>query len=331
MTAKTPDQAQERVGFLLVPQFSMIALVSAVEPLRVANRLKGANLYSWPMFSTDGEPVEASNGMTMMVEASITSVTHFPTVIVNSSFEPERYESRALLSWLRRLARQGSELGAVDTGTHILAKAGLLEGRTVTLHWENLPGFIEEFPDISVTTELFEVDGRRFTCSGGTAVIDMMLHRIAATHGKDLAMAVSEQLLHQRIRSRGDHQRMALGVRLGIHHPKLIAIIEAMEENLEEPLNLDQLASLAKISRRQLERLFRADLNDTPTGYYLKLRLQHARLLLEQTGLSILEVALACGFYSAPYFSRSYRKMFDRSPREDRQLLRRASFPVRAS
>lgn len=312
----------ERVGFLLVPQFSMISLVSAVEPLRIANRKARKDLYSWHMFSETGAPVEASNGMTMVAEAAISEIQQFPTIIVCSSFEPERYESRGVLSWLRRLARQGSELGSLDTGTHVLAKAGLLNGRTATLHWENLPGFAEEFPDITLSSELFEVDGRRFTCSGGTAAIDLMLHRIAARHGQDLAMAVSEQMLHQRIRSRGDHQRMALGVRLGIHHPKLIAIVEAMEQNIEEPLNLDQMAEMVQISRRQLERLFRSNLNDTPTGFYLKIRLHQARQLLEQTGMSILEVALACGFLSAPYFSRAYRKMFGRSPREDRRMLR---------
>ena len=312
----------ERIGFLLVPEFSMMALFSAVEPLRVANRLSGRPLYSWHIFSEDGEPVVASNGMSLVAEASIASVERFPCVAVCASFAPERYESKKLLAWLRRLDRQGSELGAIETGPHILAKAGLLNGFRVTLHWENLPSFVEEFPDIEVTGELFEVDGKRFTCSGGTGALDLILNRISATHGHDLAVAVSESLLHARIRSRDDHQRMALGLRLRVRNQALLKIVTGMENNLEEPLPLDDLARMGNISRRQLERLFRNFMNDTPSGYYLKLRLRRARHLLEHTSMSVLDVALASGFVSPPYFSRAYRNLFGLSPREDRRNFR---------
>ncbi len=315
-------ETPERIGFLLAPEFSMMAFFSAVEPLRVANRLSGKNLYSWHIFSPDGGPVEASNGMAVLAEAPIGKVENFPAVIVCASFDPDRYISKALLSWLRRLARQGAELGGLDTGAQILARAGLLNGYHVTLHWEHLPSFRESFPDIEVSEELFEIDGKRFTCSGGTAAIDMMLHMISARHGQELAVACSEQLLHDRIRSPGDHQRMALGLRLGVRHPKLISILEAMERSVEEPLSLDNLADIGCISRRQLERLFRGYLDDTPTGYYLKLRLRRSRHLLEQTDMSVMQVAMACGFVSAPYFSRAYRNLFGRSPREDRRFVR---------
>ncbi len=322
MFSGSSRELPERIGFLLVPQFSMMAFFSAVEPLRVASRQSGQELYSWHIFSADGEPVEASNGMTVVAEAPIAAVERFPTVIVCASFEPDRYESKALLSWLRRLDRQGAVLGGLDTGTHVLARAGLVNSHRVTLHWENLPAFAEEFPDIEVSGELFEVDRKRITCSGGTAGLDMMLHLIWARHGQELAVGISEQLLHDRIRSPGDHQRMALGLRLGVRHPKLIAIVEAMERAVEEPLGLDHLAGLGGVSRRQLERLFRTYLDDTPTGYYLKLRLRRSRHLLEQTDMSVLQVATACGFVSAPYFSRAYRALFGRSPREDRRVIR---------
>jgi transcriptional regulator GlxA family with amidase domain len=312
-------ETPERIGFLLVPRFSMMAFFGAVEPLRIANRLAGRALYSWHIFSLDGEPVPASNGMTVMAEAPIAAVERFPAVIVCASFEPHNHETKALLSWLRRLDRQGAILGGLDTGTHVLARAGLLNGHRATLHWENLPAFTEEFPDIETSAELFEIDRKRVTCSGGTAAIDMMLHVIWTDHGQELAMGVSEQLLHDRIRSPGDHQRMALGLRLGVRHPKLLAIVEAMEQAVEDPLSLDRLAALGGVSRRQLERLFRAHLGDTPTGYYLKLRLRRARHLLEQTEMSVLQVGTACGFASAPYFSRAYRGLFGRPPRDDRR------------
>ncbi len=233
----------------------------------------------------------------------------------------ERHIDRRVLAWLRRLDRQGSELGAIETGTYILARAGLLQGHRVTLHWENAPSFAEEFPDIEVTGELFESHGKRFTCSGGTGALDLILNRISADHGHELAVAVSESLLHDRIRSRDDHQRMALELRLRVRNPALLSIVRAMEANLEEPLALDDLAAIGKVSRRQLERLFRNFLGDTPSSYYLKLRLRHARHLLEHTSLSILDVSLASGFVSSPYFSRAYRACFGVSPREDRRRL----------
>ena len=322
MLNQANHEPPEKLGFLLVPEFSMIGFFSAVEPLRVANRLCGRPLFSWHIFSVDGEPVQASNGMAIVADAPISAIARFPTVIVCASFEPERYNNKAVLAWLRRLDRQGTRLGALETGTLILARAGLLDGHRATLHWENLPAFAERFPDIEVTQELFEIDRKRITCSGGTAAIDLMLHLIAARHGQGLAIEVSEQLLHARMRSPDDHQRIAVGQRLGVRHPKLIRIVEAMENNLEEPLGLDELAAIGGISRRQLERLYRGHLGDTPTGYYLKLRLRRARQFLEQTEMSVLDVSLACGFISAPYFSRAYRALFGRAPRDDRRNFR---------
>jgi len=312
----------ERFGFLLLPSFSMLAFLSAIEPLRVANRFGSRQLYSWHVLSRDGEPVMASNGMSILADAPMSKIGRLPNLLVCSSFDPERYEGREILALLRRLDRQGTRLGSIDTGAHVLARAGLLDGYRATMHWENAAAFAERFPAVQVSEELFEVDRKRITCSGGTAALDMMLHLIATKHGQDLAVSVSEMLLHARMRNPEDHFRMTLGQRLGVRHPRLQRIVEAMSASIEEPLDLGQLAEAGGLSRRQLERLFRANLGDTPTGYYLKLRLRRARHLLEQTEMSILEVSLACGFVSAPYFSRAYRRYFGLAPRDDRRNLR---------
>src|SRR3546814_413756 len=167
---------------------------------------------------------------------------------------------------------------------------------------------MEAFPDRDATSELFEIDRKRFSCSGGTAALDMMLHLIALQHGHELAAAVSDQFIHERIRGRHDQQRMALPARLGIRHPKLVAVIRKMEGSLEEPISRADLADSVDLSSRQLERLFRKYLRRTPTRYYLELRLNRARLLLLQTDMSVLDVALACGFVSASHFSKCYRE-----------------------
>ncbi len=216
--------------------------------------------------------------------------------------------------------RRGADLGAICTASHILARAGLLDHSRCTIHWENLPSFCEDFPEIEVTTELFEIDRNRFTCSGGTAAIDLMLNMIGRQYGHELAAQVADQFMHERIRDQHDRQRMSLPARLGVRHPKLLSVISLMEENLEEPMGRGQLARGAGLSTRQLERLFRKYLNRSPARYYLELRLNKARLLLLQTNMSVIDVALACGFVSASHFSKCYRDFYGRTPRRERAI-----------
>jgi len=320
--AWSQSEYPERIGFLSLPRFSMMAFFSAVEPLRVANRLHGSELYSWHVFSVDGQPVEASNGMTVVAEASLTDIKSFPTMFVNASFEPERYETKSVLAWLRRLDRQGTRLGGLESGTFILARAGLLDGCRVAVHWENAPAFMERFPRVEATQALFQVDRGRWTCSGGTSAIDLMLELIEYRHGRDLAVRVSESLLHSRMRAPDDHMRLTLGRHMSVRHPRLAKIVAAMHQNMEEPIELEKLASIGGISRRQMERLFRSYMKDTPAGLYLKLRLDRARQYLEQTDMRVVDVLLACGFASAPHFSRAYRQQFGLAPRDDRRGFR---------
>lgn len=325
-----PGQVPLRIDFLLIPNFSMMAFASAVEPLRSANRLSERALYTWRILSRDGGPVAASNGIEVVAAGSAARVDRAQVVIVVAGLDVQVYEDDRDFAFLRRMARQGATMGALCTGSHVLARAGLLANRRCTIHWENLGGFVEEFPDIEVSSDIYEIDRDRFTCSGGTAALDMMLHLIGRQHGQTLANDVSEQFIHDRIREPHDHQRMELRARLGVSHPKLIAVIGDMEANLEEPLSQTELAGRARLSTRQLERLFRKYLGATPTRYYLNLRLQRARQLLSQTSMSILSVALACGFVSASHFSKCYRECFGRTPRAERSARHAAPQAGRA-
>ncbi len=309
-----------RIAVVLVPNFSMIAFSCAIETLRLANRTSGEELYRWHLFSADGKPVRASNGIELTPEGNLDKATGLHTAIVCAGVDVRKCENKTLSAWLRRMARKGADLGALCTGSHLLARAGLLDGYRCTIHWENLAGFVEEFPEIEITNELFEIDRNRFTCSGGTAAIDLMLNLIGREHGHGLAAAIADQFMHDRIRDQHDRQRMSLPARLGVRHPKLLAVIELMENNLEEPLNRTDLAREAGLSTRQLERLFRKYLARSPARYYLELRLDRARLLLLQTNMSIIDVALACGFVSASHFSKCYRDYFGRTPRKERGL-----------
>jgi len=320
MLGSVPKELPQVIGFVLLPRFSMIAFTAAVEALRQANRLSGRELYRWPIYSLDGAPVPASNGLQLTPDGDLEAASKLGTVALCSGIDVQKIEDRRLTSWLRRMDRQGADIGGICTAAYILAKTGLLEGVACTIHWENLAAFLEEFPELDVSNELFEIDRKRFTCAGGTAPLDMMLNVIAQQHGHELAAAVAEQFMHERIRDQHDHQRMSLPARLGVRHPKLLSVIATMEKNLEEPLSRAQLAREAGLSTRQLERLFRKYLSRSPARYYLELRLNRARLLLLQTNLSVIDVALACGFVSASHFSKCYRDFFGRTPRKERGL-----------
>lgn len=315
------DKAKElpqTVALILIPEFTMMPVTSVIEPLRLANRLSEKTLYRWTIHSMDGQPVAASSNILTMAHGDLETIAPDATIIVCAGLSVQQHTDKRLLAWLRKTARRGAVIGAVCTGAHILAEAGLLDGYRCTIHWENLPGFSEAFPEINATGGLFEIDEDRFTSAGGTTAIDMMLTMIASQHGPDLASAVAESILHSPIRHHSENQRMSLPARIGARHPKLVSIIEKMEENLEDPLSPSLLAKQAELSTRQLERLFRRYLDRSPKRYYLELRLKKARSLLLQTDLSVINVAMACGFSSPSHFSKCYRAFYGRTPYRER-------------
>lgn len=309
----------ESIGFLLIPRFSMMAFFSAVEPLRIANRIAERELFRWWVITQDGEPVTASNGMTLLADASIETVPALPSVAICASFEPEETLTRPLLKWLSRLQHNDCVIGGIDTGTLLLARAGLIQNQRVTLHWESLPAFRERYPEIDAVESLYEVGPRCFSCAGGAAAMDMALDMIARRHGDALATAVSEQLIHARMRTRHDQQRMALTQRLGTHKHALIEAVALMERHIESPLPIEDVARRVGISLRQLQRLFEQELGERPRDHYLHLRLARARQLLLETDHDILSIGLASGFSSASSFSRAYRQRYDESPRHCRR------------
>jgi len=320
MFGTTNGAKPHRIGFILLPEFTMIGFSAGVEPFRLANRFSEQTLYACDVYSVDGKPVRASNGLSVNVDGSLEDIAGLETVFVCSGLNAKQHISKILLQKLRRLATHGTGIGAICTGTEILAEAGLLEGYSCTIHWENMPSFIEEFPDLDVVPELFEIDRNRYTCAGGTAALDLSLKLIALHYDASVAAAVADQLMHHRIREGDEGQRMDLRTRLGVSHPKLLSVIEQMEQSLEEPVNCSELAASVGLSTRQLERLFRKYLGTAPTKYYLNMRLSRARFLLRQTSLPILSVALACGFVSASHFSKCYREHFNRTPSQERRL-----------
>ena len=304
----------ETVDFLLVEGFSALAFFSAVEPLRVANRIAGRTIFAWRLHAEDGAPVAASSGMRFPVDRALAEVTAPGTLIVCAGFRPDKAIGRAGLATLRRFAHDGGRLGALDTGVEILARAGVAGRGPVAIHWEAAPEFRERWADIPVTDALYAIGERVFTCAGGTAALDMMLERLADSHGRAFAHAVSEQFIHDRIRRAGEAQRMALDRRLAVRNRAVVGVIAVMEAHLDAPLASPALAARAGLSVRQVERLFDTHLGMAPQDYYRRLRVERARALIETTDLKVLDIALATGFDSASALARVFRRTFGTSP-----------------
>lgn len=316
--AASPEAAPEKFVFLLLENFTLIAFACAIEPLRLANRISGRTLYDWTVISETGAPVAASNGVRVGAASGLVEVGRDATIIVCGGLNVKAATTKGVLTWLRRESRRGMAIGAVCTGAQALARAGLLEGRRCTIHWENRDSFEEDFPDIALSQTVYVIDANRYTAAGGTAAADLMLKLVARKHGPEIANLVADQMIHTALRSDRDEQRLSIPTRIGVRHPKLSAVIAAMETNIEEPVSPALLAQDVGMSTRQLERLFRRYLNRSPKRYYMELRLQKARNLLLQTDMSVINVALACGFASPSHFSKCYRALYATTPYRER-------------
>lgn len=319
MFGDPPKNSPQRLSFLLLPGFSMIGVAAMVDPLRWANTLSEQTHYAWEMISLSGTSVESSDNICLMADRAIEEIEETDMLIVCSGFNPQDQIDGKLLGAIRLLAALGVDIGAQDTGSYILAAAGLLDGYSATIHWENYESFEETFRNVNVVKELFEIDRNRFSCSGGLAGLDMMLYLIREQHGTELGNAICDELIYHQIRDGSESQRMSLRSRFGISNQKLLDTVEYMQNRLERTVSIPELAENVHISERELERLFRENLHSTPLAFYRRLRLEKARLLLQQTSHSITEIAVRCGFGSISHFSRSYRKHFGFPPKNERQ------------
>lgn len=328
--------APRRFTFLLLDRFTMLPFAATLDALRLANKMAGRTVYDWRLVGPERDFATCSNGSRLALDGCIADdhpASRDEVVIVCGGDDITAQTSRPLLAWLRRQARAGATLAAVCTGAHVLAKAGLLDGRRATIHWENHDSFAETFAQVDLHRQVFVDDGNRLTAGGGTSSIDMMLHLIGQAHGSDLAAQIADQMLHTAIRTGRDRQRLSVATRIGIRHPRLAAVVERIEANLENPVGPAQLAADAGMSTRQLERLFMRYLNRSPKRYYVEARLARARQLLLNTDLPLIEIAIACGFASSSHFSKRYRERYATSPYHERGVQKAGvvvAMPARA-
>ena len=314
----TEVKSPRRFVFVLIENFTLLSFSSALDALRIANRMSGKNLYEWMFIGENEEVVSCSAGTQFKLDNSLIELHRDDTLLLCGGTQIQESTTKKLIGWLRREARRGLVIGGLCTAAYPMAKAGLLDGKKATIHWENQDSFAEEFLEVELTKTVFVCDGNRYTTAGGTSSIDLMLKIIADEHGEELANAVADQMIYSSIRTDQDTQRLSVPTRIGVRHPKLSKVIQMMEINIEEPISPSILARDVGMSTRQLERLFRRYLDRSPKRYYMELRLQKARNLLMQTDMSVINVALACGFASPSHFSKCYRAHYDTTPYRER-------------
>ena len=273
-------KSPRRFVFVLMENFTLLSFSSALDALRIANRMSGKTLYEWTFIGENEEVVSCSAGTQFKLDNSLIELHRDDTVLLCGGTSIQEATTKKLIGWLRREARRGLTIGGLCTAAYPMAKAGLLDEKKATIHWENQDSFAEEFLEVELTKTVFVCDGNRYTTAGGTSSIDLLLKIIANEHGEELANAVADQMIYSSIRTDQDTQRLSVPTRIGVRHPKLSKVIQMMEINIEEPISPSILAKDVGMSTRQLERLFRRYLDRSPKRYYMELRLQKARNLL---------------------------------------------------
>ena len=306
-----------RVGIWPVPGFALLSYACTTEPLRAANLLSRMPLYETIHFGGPG-PATSSGAATIAASHALGEMPPLDLLLVVAGGDPFAFDDPAALAWLNRMDRAGVRIGGVSGGSVILARAGLMAGRRMTVHWEHAPGMAEAFPDALIERRLYVIDRDRVTCGGGTAPLDLMHALIADQHGSGFARLVSDWFLHTDIRAAAAPQRAGLSERLGVHSAHLVAAVAAMEDHVADPLTLAQLGLIVGVSPRHLNRLFGKALGKSAMDFYRDLRLDVARRLVTGSALTIAAIAEASGFSTPAHFSNAYRARYDIRPTADR-------------
>lgn len=299
--------------FVLVPRFSLVAFACALDALRGANQALSRIYYTWSVASADGK-THASTSLIPLGAVPLDSDPQPDVVVVCGGDSSHTYNDPTLNNWLHEQAKRECRIGAISDGSYVVAAAGLFDGVTSTIHWKCLDAYRERFPDLDIKPAIMEISQNRFSCAGGTSSLDLMLHFVREEHGSEIASQIAENYFHDTIRDRSREQHLTNAYRIAARNPLLADALLLMENHLESRLSITDIAKLLKLSRRQLDRIFQRDLGQTPRDHYRNLRLTRASGLLMQTGMSVSEIAVACGFQSASHLSKHFQTRFGLSP-----------------
>lgn len=308
-------------------------MTGAVEPFRVANHLLDEEWFEWVLVTPGEARVAASNGIEVHADGDLDAAVGADLTIVCASWFPEHHAPPRVLQWLREQASAGMRLGGVDTGSFVLAAAGVLDHQLATCNYDVLDAFRDRFPRVVVSNAMYVADARHVTCSGSTAPLDLAVTLVGRARGEQLADRVASHMFHQRFGGSAQSQLSVVNNTIDHENPRLAAAIVAVRDNLAHPLTAAELAAHSGTSARQLRRLFAQAFGVTPSAYAMQIRLDRARQLVLHTELRMLDVALATGFEGPEHFSRRYKAAFGSAPLRDRKQhrprLTATTFPAR--
>jgi AraC family transcriptional regulator, glycine betaine-responsive activator len=311
---------QRHFGFLTLPLYSMIAFANAIEVLRIANYVTGRECYRWTVYTIDGGPSIASNGVVAHAAHAFDGKGDLPDVlVVCGGIDVRQAVDATLIAALHSAARRRIAFGGLCSGVFALLAAGLMDGYRCSVHWEDCARLAVEFSGVEISDEIFVIDRDRLTCASGIAPLDMMLNVIEGNIGSACTAQVSHYLCVDRIRGARERQLSPVSARLRGVRSELLELVELMEANVEEPLSNMDLARLIGLSDRHVQRMFRQQLGRPPAKYYLTIRLQHGRTLLINSAAEIGEISSKCGFKSTGSFSKAYRREFGHTPSAERR------------
>lgn len=303
-----------RFVFLLLPGFSALDLGSGIDSLSAANEVSGKTIFHWQIVSETGEPVASSSGISVAAEGPLPEIRRHDCIVVCGPLSLAQTPSSKLKGWLRRAARSGAQLCGLGGGTVLLAHVGLVNQHRVSVHWQLQPALSELFPELDPVCTIYENEASIVTSGGGATTLDLFSALISWRCGSEIADQVSDRLLSSTVRSRGDRQTRSDLCRYGFRHEKLAMALQYVQRNLEHPISPPQIAEQVGLSTRQLERLFLRYVESSPKTYVTSLRLARARLLLQQTQMLVIDVAISCGYTSTSHFSKLYRNHYGTSP-----------------
>lgn len=302
-----------KIGFLLLDNFSLPCFTQALDALATANLIRPGSVRTYT-FSYSGAEVISDLGIPIRPDTPLTDirVAQIDLMIVCGGLRTPRAVPAWLSNLLRKLAGYSMALGGLWNGTWYIGLAGLLDGYKCAIHPEQRLALAENVPQACVSQDSVVFDRNRLSAATPVGAFQVMVQWLRERCDPALAEAVIALLDY-------DQTRFQSATR--IHQPNMTLplreIIRLMEANLEEPLDIQQMAKCVKLSPRQIQRLFRNQTGNTPQQYYLQLRITEARRLLQNTALSVMEVGLACGFVAATHFSRTYSKFFGRPPSKE--------------
>ena len=309
-----------RVGFVLLDGFALMSYASAMEPLRAANLLAQRQLYDIRHIPVSGARSSSSSGAIIRASAFLGEQVDFDLVLVVAGSDLRDTENPRLMAWLKLLAHRDVLIGGVSGGPLVLAKAGVMDGRRMTIHWDHAGELARLSTRFVVERSLYVMDRRRITCAGGAAPLDMMHALITEHHGHAFARKISDWFLHTDIRPAEGPQRSGIAEQYGISEASVIKAIEAMKNHIADPLELSQIADLVGLSSRQINRLFSQHMGSSAISFYRQMRLHKSRELLTDTGFSIQEIALATGFANGAHLCQRFSQCFSVSPKQFRHL-----------